>query len=260
VTKRPQPDRERASLLTGDDDLLDAPYDCFEAADEWDSFDAYRVGEVGIHLHLLGLRSPDSERNDVCVVVKRPALPGVGELDVGSVGTDPGKFNEPGDGVEFPMLVAVVEGVEDRERVPSRSVGDRVERLRVIDDCPYRAWSAADHLSTFGAKVASVDVDRERRPSGAIGGGIDDVVEGGAEIVEGLSDQEGPVIGRGLPLDCVTVVVDLLRRTELRLDSESVGLCVLEGPGFPTDRLHAFYAPAELALRGGGPVHGVTSP
>jgi hypothetical protein len=260
VTKRPQPNGERDSLLAGEDDLFDPPDDSFERLDEWDSFQAYLVGEIGTHLHLLGLRSSDGERNDVCVVVKRPAFTGASELDVCSIGTDVGKINEPGDRGEFPMLVSVVETIEDREGVPSRSGWDRVERLRVVDDCPYRAWSAADHWSTYDLKFAGIDEDRERRASGAVGGGIDEMVKCAAEIVEGFADEERPMIGRGLSLDCVTVVVDLLGRSKLTLYSEFVSVSVLEGAGFPADRLHLFYAPAELPHGRGGHVHGVTSP
>jgi hypothetical protein len=56
VTERPKPDRERVSSFAGRDDLFNTPDDSLKAVDEWNSLQAYLVGEIGIHVHLKGFR------------------------------------------------------------------------------------------------------------------------------------------------------------------------------------------------------------
>ena len=123
-----------------------------------------------------------------------------------------------------------------------------------MDDCPYRLWSFGDHWSTFDLKLASVSEDRELLPPMS----DDDVIETGTEVLDRLSEKQRPMVGRRLPLNSEAVVKDLLRRAHFTLYPENVSLAVLEGAGFPADRLHVFYAPVELPLRGCHR-HGVTS-
>jgi hypothetical protein len=160
VTERPQPDRERLSSFAGGDDVRDSPHDSIQGVDEWNSLQAYLIGEVGVHLHFFGLRTPDDERCDGCAVMKRAPLSGAEEFDAGVVMADPREIDKARDGDEFSVLVTIGEAVEDGERVPSGiEPGQflaRLERLRVVDDCPYWFWHAPDHWSTVHLKFAGV--------------------------------------------------------------------------------------------------------
>lgn len=75
------------------------------------------------------------------------------------------------------------------------------------------------------------------------------MVESGSEVLDCLPRQKGPVSGGRLPLDCEAAILDLLRRSRFTLGVEGIGAVVLEGPGFPAERLDMFYAPQELPLR-----------
>jgi hypothetical protein len=150
---------------------------------------------------------------------------------------------------EIPVLVKIGEIGEDGERIGAGTVGDRVVRLRPLDDCSYRGWNGLDVLTTYHLKVATVLEDRKLGFSSALGSGVDGVVETVAEVLDGITDEERPVIGDVLSLDGQAVIDDLFRRTLLTLYSDYISLSVLEGPGFRANRVHVFYAPAELLLR-----------
>jgi hypothetical protein len=136
-----------------------------------------------------------------------------------------------------------------------------LERLRFLDECAYFGWHPSDHWASLYLELASVNEDREGGALAAapLGDAPNSMIERRAEILDRFTQTKRPIVGRSFPLDCAACVFDLLSRSELTLRRESVSARVLEGPGFPTDRLDLFFAPDELPF-GACQAHGLTSP
>src|SRR5215211_678538 len=243
--------RKRLAGLAFDEDSIGLADDADQET-EWSSLDSYLIGEYWLHVHLREFRfGAGRERRDVCLtaaerLVGSRLLP----IDGHALGyADALMLDGARNGGEFPMLVAVREHPELFEHGLGGSVRGCAIGLRLLDGCPYRLGNPLEHPAAQDLELAGVGKDR--KPCSAARSfdrGPDDVIERGAEVLDGLAREQRPFIRWRLPLDCEAAIFDLARRSRFDLYAEHVGVSVLEGVGFPAQSLDLFYAPHELAF------------
>src|ERR1035437_780665 len=244
-------ERHGPSCFALGDDFEDAHSACDEHDDEGSPLYAYLIGKAGFHLHLTDFRiRGESEYCDLCVIAEIPDRKRFDPRKFHTIGikSNRRKVMRAGDRCESPMLIKVRELAQvgdDVERWMGRGV---FVRLRLLNECPYRGWHSSDQWFSFYLKLTGVREYRELGSALPLRDCVDDVIEGGTEGLNRLSRHEGPDGRRSLSLGCEDAVLDLLGRSDITLHPRHISVRVLEGPGFPAQLVHTFYAPSEFEL------------
>jgi len=206
----------------------------------------YADGWIELHIHIFA-----GDSGEFCALFHSALVDGIWVTtphDDGQSWVEYSTICSSGDEIEMSMFVGVAQGLKPEQHTVPVGVPS-VVRLIPLDRCLCLPGHSFDFRPTVPLEVFGAVTDRECiEPRGGLAIGINElpskVIEGGSEVVQGISDDRAKSNRRrrGIPLDAP----DFLAGLRVELTDDVTRLRFGEGLNFPLQGFQVLVRPCNL--------------